>query len=219
MAKYYEFLEIYDLFGGDKQDEITQIIRQCENNNKLSQFKRSSIPKLQMDIFGILEALKSECTIKQVYENNLSLLEFLSVNDEKLQQIGVKLPFQRNRILNGLYRFHKQPFNPKSLHIVQKDEIYSNMDVAVQLISALKQIIVMEASLKFIRNNIKEPIEEFKDIEMNLKNIQRKIELVKIVSKQLNHKITKVRIFLYKNNGNMLRNFIFSGIKSPNQPI
>ncbi|KAH1005955.1 hypothetical protein HUJ04_006850 [Dendroctonus ponderosae] len=60
---------------------------------------------------------------------------------------------------NGLdaiidFRFHKQPYNPKSLHICIKNGSFSNIDVAIELLSAVKQVIAMEASIKYLLGHL-----------------------------------------------------------------
>lgn len=195
LAKQNDFIEIADMFCDERSNEVWEIIQKCEKNNNLAQFKPSVSPKLFLDSFRILEALKSDDIIKQVWEKNVDLMEFLSASDKELKTIGVSLPFQRNRILNGLYRFHKQPFSPTSMHVVQTDADYTNMDVALQLVSALKQIVVMNASLKFIRHNIKAPITDLLAIEESLLNVEKKMVMLKIIARQLGVKVKKVSNF------------------------
>lgn len=85
------------------------------------------------------------------YESSVGLPEFLSISDERLREIGIEFPYQRNRILLGLLRFHEKawskhasPIPKMSGDIQQYFEIYSN---------CLKQLIVIKAALKFIEQH------------------------------------------------------------------
>lgn len=57
-------------------------------------------------------------------DNNVDLRQLLCMTDTQLQTLGISLPFQRYRILNGLHRFHKHPFKQASIPDVQKSDIY-----------------------------------------------------------------------------------------------
>lgn len=57
-------------------------------------------------------------------ESEVGLFDILHINEEKLKNINVCLPFQRRRILGGVYRFHKTLFLPKSVPYVPMKEIY-----------------------------------------------------------------------------------------------
>lgn len=80
-----------------------------------------SRPAFFEDVCNILLSVKCEDLISLFYEKNVHLCEFLSMSDNDLKDVGVLLPYQRNRILTGLSRFHKQPYSPKSLHICIKN--------------------------------------------------------------------------------------------------
>lgn len=55
---------------------------------------------------------------------NVNLLEFLCLNDERLTELGIIIPYQRRRILAGLYKYHKHLYKQKSIPVVPKDSIY-----------------------------------------------------------------------------------------------
>lgn len=58
-------------------------------------------------------------------DNNATLAEFLVIDDQKLMKLGVKMSFQRNRILQGLYRFHKYPWKRNSIPKISTKEIFT----------------------------------------------------------------------------------------------
>lgn len=138
------------------------------------------------------------------------------MDENDLKTVGVRLPYQRNRILSGLHRFHKQPFLPKSLHVcisnntyrlvlfvfaiqTNDSEFYSNVDVATQLMSAIKQIIAMEASLKYLLKHLKgEKLtsQEKLMVYNNIEEIKLKIQRLKTVLNKLNKRFERVSLIV-----------------------
>lgn len=66
--------------------------------------------------------MRAENCGKQFYEAKISLPEFLTIDDNRLQLIGVEFEYQRKRILHGLLKFHKQEFSRNSIHIFSKEQ-------------------------------------------------------------------------------------------------
>lgn len=85
------------------------------------------------------------------YLAKISLPEFLTITDARLQEIGIEFPYQRKRILFGLLRFHSKAWSKSSLRFPQlKDDILQYFDV---LTNCLKQLVVVKTSLHFITNH------------------------------------------------------------------
>lgn len=63
--------------------------------------------------------MRAEDCAKKFYDANISLEEFLTIDDNRLQAIGVNFEYQRKRILLGLLKFHRYAFSPKSIELVQ----------------------------------------------------------------------------------------------------
>lgn len=96
----------------------------------------------------MLHGMRAEQVEYKFYMAGIGLLEFLTITDERLHQIGVEFPFLRHRILLGLLRFHEKSWSKNSLampkiggSIQDQFEVYSN---------CLKQVIVIRAALKFV---------------------------------------------------------------------
>lgn len=70
-----------------------------------------NIPKM-------LRGMRAENCTKQIYEANISLAEFLTIDDSHLQTIGIEYDFQRKRILHGLLKFHGHHFSPRSIEFI-----------------------------------------------------------------------------------------------------
>lgn len=62
--------------------------------------------------------MRAEICAKEFYKANISLAEFLTIDDDRLQSIGIVFEYQRKRILHGLLKFHGHEFSPKSLEVV-----------------------------------------------------------------------------------------------------
>ncbi|XP_028138661.1 ankyrin repeat, SAM and basic leucine zipper domain-containing protein 1 [Diabrotica virgifera virgifera] len=155
IAKNNGFTDIINLFPQETDHEILNIIdsNMLSYEEIFSKLNNNRQPDFFIEICNILCGLKSEKLIKHFADKNINLKQFLSMNNSELEDLGIKMPYQRYRILSGLYQFHKHPYHPKSLHIVPLNETYSNIDVGVQLLSAIKQITIMEAALEYIIKN------------------------------------------------------------------
>lgn len=66
--------------------------------------------------------MRADSCKKAFYEAKISLLEFLSIDNDRLIEIGVETEYIRKRILHGLLRFHRQKFLRKSIHIFTKGQ-------------------------------------------------------------------------------------------------
>lgn len=81
-------------------------------------------PQFFDQIYSILYGTKSEFVTQRFSQKNVDLRTFLALTDEQLEKLGVTLPFQRYRILAGLYKFHKHPYKPLSVPVVPRNEMY-----------------------------------------------------------------------------------------------
>lgn len=127
-------------------------------------------PQYSNEIYNILCGSKSEQIFSRFLDNDIDLYRFLSMTDKELQAVGITMPFQRYKILNGLYRFHKHQFVPTSVPTVQTDELYrcvncgitvlvfyypffSNMETAKSVATATRQLVSMEATINYLIAN------------------------------------------------------------------
>lgn len=102
------FQDIYDLFPKTEKEQEFQIptnhLTYSEYQDLVPTiFKAEEIPAYFPDIFSMLYGMRCENYSSLFYQAKISLEEFLSITDEKLEEMGVKFPFQRKRILLGLY--------------------------------------------------------------------------------------------------------------------
>nr|CAH7764225.1 unnamed protein product [Callosobruchus chinensis] len=189
MAKRSDFIQIVELFPKEEEDVIFDAIQ----NQALSfeeiftMWKTKERPQFFIDICSILCGIMSEPLIALLAQKNITLNEFLSMTDADLQDLGVKLPYQRARILGAIYKFHKYPYHPKSLYVTPLNEKYSNLDVAFQVLSAVKQVIAMEGSIEFILKSCGKCQGREKDMDFarTIRSVKRNLALCKKGSKKL----------------------------------
>ncbi|KAF2899306.1 hypothetical protein ILUMI_06870 [Ignelater luminosus] len=105
-------------------------------------------PQFYLDICRMLYGMKCENLAAKFA--NVSLLDFLCLNNKTLIELGINIPYQRQRIVTGLYKYHKHLYKQKSIPVIPKDSTYSTIDVSNAIISAVRQLISMEASLRYI---------------------------------------------------------------------
>ncbi|XP_050303429.1 ankyrin repeat, SAM and basic leucine zipper domain-containing protein 1-like [Anthonomus grandis grandis] len=190
IARSHGLEDVLSLFPKKEVDIVEEILlgASLDFEDHFRGLKKGEQPQFFEDVCKILISVKCEHLIPLFKEKNVTLGQFLCMDDGELKRLGVKLPFQRNRILTGLHRFHKTPFHPKSLHVCVKNRVFSNVDVATEILSAIKQIIAMEASIKYvIKHWEKEDLskEERDKIHEYIGLIKMKIKGLKTVTSKL----------------------------------
>lgn len=104
------------------------------------------------------------------YQARIGLAELLTITDERLQQIEIDFPYHRKRILLGLLQFHERPWSKDSLII---PKVNANIvDIFNTLSSCLKQLIVIETTIKFVHEH---PI--FSTIPMSIEAKQQRLAI------------------------------------------
>lgn len=76
------------------------------------------------DVATMLYGMKNEKHLEKFINNQIDLYKFLTLTEDDLIKMGVKMPYERHRILSGLHRFHIHPYKTKALPIVGKSEPY-----------------------------------------------------------------------------------------------
>lgn len=72
----------------------------------------------------MLYGMQCDILIPLFEEKKIGLSEFLCLDNQQLVNIGVKMSFQRDRIIRGLQKFHKYTFKKSSMHPVSGEEDY-----------------------------------------------------------------------------------------------
>lgn len=115
---------------------------------------QSDQPPFFPDVFNMLRSMESDAYFKNFLESKVSLMEFLTLTDKRLIEIGIPLPVARNRILYGIHKFHQHKWSPLTVPLQGKQN--SMVDVLSLVSGYLKQILVVRSALIFtMRNNFK----------------------------------------------------------------
>lgn len=108
-------------------------------------------PPYSPDVYTMLDGMRADRVEYKFYQANIGLPQLLTITDERLRQIGIDFPYHRKRILLGLLQFHERPWSKKSLTIptvnAKIDDIFNTLS------SCLKQLIVIETTIKFIEEH------------------------------------------------------------------
>lgn len=99
----------------------------------------------------MLYGMRANSVEYKFYEAKISFPELLTITDERLQQIGIDFPYHRKRILLGLLQFHQRPWSKDALLIPKMNA--NIVDIFNVLSSCLKQLIIIETTIKFVANH------------------------------------------------------------------
>lgn len=148
--------------GFDRIDELIptvecyQVAEEYVDYNKLANLiptvLQTEQPPFFPDVYNMLRSMETELYMENFVQNKVNLMEFLTLTDARLIEIGVTYPVARNRILYGIHKFHRQKWSPLTLPLLAKQN--SMIDVLSLLSGYLKQILVVQSVLTFVlRNN------------------------------------------------------------------
>lgn len=126
----------------------------------------------------------------------VSLPQLLCATDESLKKIGVVFPFQRNRIILGLLKFHQRPFMSKTLlrpSITEPTKLNNYFDI---FSGCVKHFIILRCSLAFINSGLLGRNDEITTkSELYIKNINQLLVEVLEFTQNLQRHITMVLNF------------------------
>lgn len=100
------------------------------------------------------------------------------MTNERLQELGVVFPYQRDRIMHGLMKIHSAPFDCQSLH--RPNEVAELPEIFDSVSSCLKSLLICEMSLQFAQRKdlfsgpIK-PTERTKEYQRDIEKLLREI--------------------------------------------
>ncbi|XP_030767407.1 ankyrin repeat, SAM and basic leucine zipper domain-containing protein 1 [Sitophilus oryzae] len=159
--------------------------------DQLEDLKTQIRPRFFNEVCKIMVASNNEYLLQLFHDKNVTLEQFLAFSDEELKKLGVVMPFQRLKIMEALYKFHKRPYHPKSMHLCLNNKKVTNLDVATQLISAVQQLTAMEGSVKFALKNLEGDLtdEDKEKILRSVETLKKTIEKYKKANEKLSKKI------------------------------
>lgn len=125
-------------------------------------FLKSDVPEYFPEIDNILCHMRMQSFLKFFAQNHISLSEFLTITDEKLENIGILLPLHRKKILLGLLRYHLNHWKTKEIVRVKRKDEDSFYDILMLAANQLKHLIIINSAIKFVIQNIERG--EFGDV-------------------------------------------------------
>lgn len=115
------------------------------------------------------------------------------MTNERLQELGVVFPYQRDRIMHGLMKIHSAPFDCESLHRPTEDaelpEIFDSVS------SCLKSLLICETSLQFAQRKdlFNGPIKPTERTKEHQRDIDKLLREINARAKNIHREIKKVR--------------------------
>ncbi|KAG4070491.1 hypothetical protein HA402_005723 [Bradysia odoriphaga] len=144
------------------------------------------------DIPKMLRGMRVDNISKHVYESNISLADFLTIDDAGLQSIGIEFEYQRKRILLGLLKFHGHPFSPKSIELVSKKKQKNMYEYYEMYAGYLKHLVMMECGVAYLnklgalknvhKGNVDEMLALTYDIQKDLVSLMKLVQQISINS-------------------------------------
>ncbi|CAH4033431.1 unnamed protein product [Pieris brassicae] len=167
-------------------------------------------PKYINEISNLLYGMNCERLRSVIIKNDIDLRSFLLLEDDGMRELGVEMPFERQRLKYGLRAFHTKSWKLNTiagLH-VNKGDNYNVVDCLAILGSHLQQIYILEATVQYvlrdycrIQNQIKfEPPDSpitrqmqtgVKKILGNINSIRREIKAMKGIHTKISKKNPK----------------------------
>lgn len=196
-AEELGFLKLVELFPIEKEVYITPSeYRHYSNYEDIAPtiFKNDRSPDYFQEINPLLYGMRMDKFLGLFAKANISLQEFLTINDTRLEEIGITFPFQRKRIHLGLMKFHGYPWHKSSIPKVNPNKYEDLFDMYLIMCGHLKHFIILNSTLKYVTTN--EYISIHQDLESH--TINRLLGLIQGVKKNvvaLENSIKYIRSF------------------------
>lgn len=153
-------------------------------------------PSYFPDIVTMLRGMDCERFITQFSEANISLEQFLTINEKELEEIGIPLPYQRRMILLGLHNLFKAKWTKSSICIPENIRSHlSPVDLVYLFANILRQTIVLKSQLIYLRRlktdyglNYSfehQSIEHFRSFQNQINELNRKMKTMKLTKRPL----------------------------------
>ncbi|XP_058460079.1 ankyrin repeat, SAM and basic leucine zipper domain-containing protein 1 [Malaya genurostris] len=110
----------------------------------------NDMPGYHQEIGLLLFGSYSEQHLGVFAKEGFDLMQYLTLTDSELKDLGFQLPFERKKILFGLLKFHRQTWSKRSMKKFDKDCVLDSYDLFEMLGNHLKHLTVMQASLVYV---------------------------------------------------------------------
>lgn len=154
-------------------------------------------PRFLRDILCMLYGMKCENYLHKFENSDIDLFRFLTMNENDLIKFGVEIPYMKRRILMGLHRFHIASFQQSSIPIVGPFELFSTIDVAKSILSAIRHLTVMEASLQYIIKIYSFDHRSDPLLQSKINDLKWKVKELKVICNILKKRATQVSFVIY----------------------
>ncbi|KAG5672790.1 hypothetical protein PVAND_002884 [Polypedilum vanderplanki] len=158
------------------------------------------VPPFFPDVVCLLNGMGFERFVPLFAKANISLEEFLTINDKRLEEIGIELPYHRRKILHKLQQFFNEKWNNKSIYLPPHIKYrVSPEDLINVLANLLRQTVVAKSHLLYLKElNVNENVFCDKMILEKITELKKHIkELQNVISKA---EVTKRPLFIPKQN-------------------
>ncbi|XP_055846168.1 uncharacterized protein LOC129912083 isoform X2 [Episyrphus balteatus] len=116
-------------------------------------FLKSECPEYFQDINLILMNMGMENILEYFAKEKTSLADFLTMNEERLEEIGIEYPIHRLKVLKGLLNFHLNQWTKRSIARVQKGRPDNFYEILVLSANHLQNLVIINSSLKYVKYN------------------------------------------------------------------
>ncbi|XP_055911357.1 uncharacterized protein LOC129945570 isoform X2 [Eupeodes corollae] len=148
-------------------------------------FLKTECPEYFQDINLILMNMGMENVLEYFAKEKISLAEFLTMDDKKLEKIGIEFPIHRLKLLKGLLNFHLNQWTKRSIARVQKGHPDNFYEILILSANHLQNLVIINSSLKYVKNNLE--CGNFGPINSELvKNLRSNLQKYKSTMKEIN---------------------------------
>ncbi|XP_050561312.1 ankyrin repeat, SAM and basic leucine zipper domain-containing protein 1 [Spodoptera frugiperda] len=113
--------------------------------------KKGKSPDYKSEIPHLLYGMHLENFTKTIMKSGMDLRTFLLLEESDMVKLGMDLPYERQRLKNGLRHFHKRNWKLKAVSglALQTTDNFSMLNYLTSLGSHLHQIYVLETTLQY----------------------------------------------------------------------
>ncbi|XP_017072759.1 uncharacterized protein LOC108109002 [Drosophila eugracilis] len=116
-------------------------------------FLKSDCPEYFQELNGILQSISVGNMVQYFAIARVSLAEFLIMDEQKLQEVGIEYPIYRQKILKGILDFHLHHWCNSSIARVKDDDMDNFYEVLMIAANHLQHLVVIQAALRFVLRN------------------------------------------------------------------
>lgn len=157
VAQFHGFSDIYDILPKDKYLAYQVPTAYLSYNSICDMipriFLKSECPEYFQDVNMILINMGMENLLEYFAKQKIALAQFLVMNDQKLEDVGIVYPIHRMKVLKGLLNFHLNQWTKRSIARVKKDNHESFYEILLLSANHLQNLIIINSSIKYAKYN------------------------------------------------------------------